>query len=592
MKLLVIHPEDELDDGPWAALRWDRVIDLGRSGEESYARASARFGCSVTCLSEFRKNFREMRRVRELLALGMGRLNDRFGLDWWELTAILVHQQLELAFLLQLFTGSLDPRDEVHVSRPSFQAEILRLALGSRLHTFSTPTGQLRGSVRHYLQVFRKFPRSQLAEIFWDKTDSGYQIRGLFNTRPKPQSAPVVLLPSSYVNVSRTGAAYAESLPDARFLLMLTRRSGWIDNLPANVAVTWLRRYAAVGERSRRLELADLLQRWRLLRRELMEIPECRTVAELGWFDEFPDRFARGLEIRDAWRNVFDSEPVQAVICADDTNPYTHIPLLLAGYKRLPAIACHHGALDGRYMFKRSHADVLLAKGKMEKDYLVRLCGIPSDTVEIGAPVLSARLRQHSSKDGRSRIVFFSEAYEVAGGRGRSFYQDVLPALADLAISQQRELIIKLHPSESFTERSRMVEQILNQTQRRAVRVISGPLGSEMLSQTWFGVTVMSTVVVECALHGIPCFICAWLEAWPYGYDDQFGRFKLGIRLDEASQIGQIPQMLIDFKTGDADQENWWRPINNTRFQQLLGIARRVPDVTSAPVPRPVGNLQ
>lgn len=592
MKVLVIHPEDELERGPWAGLKWDRAIDLGRAGQQSYERASASFGCSVTRLSEFRENFQEMRRVRELLALGMGRLNDSFGLDWWELTAILIHQQLELAFLLQQFLGRLGPQDEVHVSRASFQADILRLALGSRLHTFPARDGQLKGGVQHYLRVLRKFPVSQLAEIFWDKTDSGYQIRGLFNTRPKSQSGPVVLVPSSYINVSRTGGAYAESLPDGRFLLVLTRRSGWLKNLPANMAVAWLRRYASVGGRSRKLELLDLLERWDLLRRELMDVPECRTVDELGWFDEFPERFARGLEIRDAWRNVFDSEPVQAVVCADDTNPYTHIPLLLARQKRLPAIACHHGALDGRYMFKRNHADVLLAKGKMEEDYLVRLCGISSDTVEIGAPVLSANLQQHNPRVERPHIVFFSEAYEVGGGRGRSVYQDVLPALADFAMSHQRELIVKLHPSESFTERSRMVEQILSPAQGSVVRVISGPLESEMLSRTWFGVTVMSTVAVECALQGIPCFICAWLEAWPYGYDDQFARFKVGIRLDEPSQIRQILQILRDFKISQTDQENWWRPIKNLRLQQLLGMARRVQSVTSTAVSRPAGNLQ
>ena len=47
-------------------------------------------------------------------------------------------------------------------------------------------------------------------------------------------------------------------------------------------------------------------------------------------------------------------------------------------------------------------------------------------------------------------------------------------------------------------------------------------LQPEMLNKTWFGVTILSTVVVECALRGIPCFLCAWLESWPYGYIDQF----------------------------------------------------------------------
>ena len=101
MKVLLIHPEDGLQDGPWAASQWDRVIDLGRSGAESYGRAAAHFGCPVTPLDDLRSDFEETRRVRELLALGLGRLIDRFGLDWWELNSILVHHQLESLVLLK-----------------------------------------------------------------------------------------------------------------------------------------------------------------------------------------------------------------------------------------------------------------------------------------------------------------------------------------------------------------------------------------------------------------------------------------------------------------------------------------------------------
>lgn len=572
MRVLLIHPEDELQDGPWGSQRWDRVIDLGKAGEESYAQAAASFGCAVTSLNAFRRDFREKHKVRELLALGMGRLCDGFGLDWWELTTILVHQELENAFLLREVVETLGPLDEVYVSRPCFHAEALRLNLGSRLHTYPVQGDRQKRGAGHYLRVAKKFPARQLLEIFWDKMDPGYQFRGSLGSWRKASSGPVVLLPSCYVNVARTAVAYAQSLPETRFLLVATRRSGWIENRPSNVAVTWLRRYASVRVPSRRLECAELVKRWDALRNELKAIPEFLLLDELGCFGSFPDRFALGLEIRDAWRNVFDSEPVQAVLCADDSNPYTHIPLLLAVQKRLPTIASHHGALDGRYLFKRSHADVLLAKGRMEEDYLVRLCGIPRQTVEVGAPILPQETRRESAGDKKPFIVFFSEAYEVAGGRARGFYQDTLPALADLALSEGRELIIKLHPSESLTERSKIVEQVLNPKQQRVTRVVGGPLQSEMLDKTWFGVTVMSTVVVECTLRGVPCFVCAWLEAWPYGYVDQFTLFSVGIRLNEPGELKQIPARLENFRASDTVLENCWSPIGEHRLQTLLGI--------------------
>jgi hypothetical protein len=571
MRVLVIHPEDELQGEAWSSTRWDRVIDLGRSGVEVYARSATEFGCPVTSVREFRRDFREMRRVRTLLSLGMGRLNDAYGLDWWELTAILVHQYLETAFLMGELVNSFGSRDEVHVSRPGLHADVLRLALGSRLHAFGAPADRRQGAWRRHIGTLRKFPASQLLEIFWDKFDAGYQIRGGFSRKRNPSPRPVVLMPSSYINVSRTGVGYAKSLPDARFLLVVTRRSGWMENLPANVTATWLRQYASVQVPSRKLEYNDLLKRWNGLRRELKETPEIRALDELGYFNGFPNWFGRGLEIRDAWRNVLDSEPVQAVICADDTNPHTHIPLILAANKGLPTIACHHGALDGRHMFKRNHADVLLAKGKMEQDYLVRVCGTSPEKVEIGAPATPLSRKPKPVAGDKPLIIFFSEAYEVAGGRGRDFYEDVLPALADLAIAQGKELIVKLHPSESPAERGRFLDQVLTGEQRRVARVVTGALDPEILNKTWFGVTVMSTVVVECALQGIPCFLCVWLEAWPYGYDDQFDRFGLGIRLTAPSEIREIPAMLLKYTGSGVPQANYWNPIDKNRLRSLLG---------------------
>jgi hypothetical protein len=146
-----------------------------------------------------------------------------------------------------------------------------------------------------------------------------------------------------------------------------------------------------------------------------------------------------------------------------------------------------------------------------------------------------------------------------------------------LAFSEGRELIIKLHPSESFAERSRLVEQILRPEQRRVVRVVGGPLQAELLERAWFGVTVLSTVVVECALQGVPCFLCSWLESWPYGYIDQFTRFGVGIRLGEPSEIRRIPGMLKNYKGGSRVREDCWNPIEKTRLKALLGIGREAP---------------
>ena len=58
----------------------------------------------------------------------------------------------------------------------------------------------------------------------------------------------------------------------------------------------------------------------------------------------------------------------------------------------------------------------------------------------------------------RKSIVFFSEVYEISGGgRAKEFYRDVLPPLADLAIQEHCQLVVKLHPAESLAERQGFV---------------------------------------------------------------------------------------------------------------------------------------
>ena len=539
MRVLLIRPEDTLLDGPWASSKWDRVIDLGRGGIRSYAEAAAKFGCPIGFLDQFREKYREIQQVRALLALGKNKLHDRIGLDWWGLVSILVHQQLETAVLLKELAQTIGPSDEVSVSGAGFHAQALSLILGRRVGLLTSPPS--RGAA-HYFRTFRKFPARQLVEIFWDKTDAGYQFRGQFKRRPKARTGDIVLLPTAYVNVSRMGVAYAKTIPDLSFLMVATRQSGWLREVPANVSTAWLASYADPRSAATKSELKDLMVQWRILRKELEDIPEYSTISRCNSFKVFDYYFEHGLRVRNAWKNVLESEPVKAVLCADDTNPFTHIPLLLAKQRGLRTISCHHGALDGRCMVKECDADVILAKGEMEQDYLTRLCAVPAEKMVVGAPSSSAPARSALWRDQeRPYVVFFSEPYETTGGRAQDVYADLLLPLSKLVAKEGRQLIIKLHPAESLTERKSIVAQFLTDELRKNVRFVTGPLSSALLDKTWFGITVLSTVVVECVSRGVPCFLCTWLESSPYGYIDQFLRFKAGIPLNHPSEIVDLP---------------------------------------------------
>src|SRR5213078_837742 len=452
--------------------------------------------------------------VREIFESGRNRLLDAEGLDWWELTAIFFHQQIEL------------------------------------------------------LGVLRRF-----AEILWDKYDSNYFLRRRFTGGRKPSRNPVVLMPSAYVNVSRMAIAYASTVPEMDFLLVATRRSGWLAEPSANVTVAKLASYARYEAFTRR-ERDELSAQWRHVRTDLESIPEIGMLGRLGLLDSFPKLLRQGLAIREAWRRVLETEPVKAVLCADDSNPYTHIPVLLARNRGIPAIACHHGALDGAHLFKRSHADVILAKGKIEQDYLVRVCGVPEEKVELGAPGRLPALNVQRDREQAPFITFFSEPYEVASARTDEFYRDLLSRLADLALKTGRKLVVKLHPFESQRERERLINRILTAEQQQVATVVSGALSEDLLQKTWAGVTVLSTAATECAARGIPCFLCGWLEYSHYGYIEQFERFGVGQVLRSPEEIAEIPQLIRHYCQPEVSS-NLWQPVTSARLQELFSGAKK-----------------
>lgn len=578
VRILLLHPDDSPDRGPWAGQAWDRVVDLGIGGPHACERWALQFGCPVMPIDSLRLKLGDFHFVHKLLAAGQDRLLDRENLDWWGLTAIFFHQQLETLAILRRFATSLEPADQVFVTRPGLHADALGSLLGSRRHCFSAGFFSPRRGPMHYARVFSKFPLAQLAEIFWDKYDASCAIRGLLCRRRKPSGKPVVLLPSAYVNVSRTGIAYAQTLPGTEFLLVTTRRSGWVSIPPANVTVASLASYA-FGTEAGQSEYGELMKKWQTLRCELESVPEIGLAGRLGLLDSFPKLFRQGLAIRDAWRAVFDREPVKAVLCGDDSNPYTHIPLLLARNRGIPTLTCHHGALDGRQLIKRNYSDVILAKGKMEKDYLLRVCRLPPAEVEVGAPATPPTVRIASKTTGSGPppfIVLFSEAYELSSGRAEEFYRDLLPPLAELAQNTHRKLIVKLHPFESRRERQRLVTKILSAEQQRVTTVVSGPLSEDLLQKTWFGITILSTVAVECAMRGIPCFLCGWLEYWPYGYIEQFSRFGVGHVLKSAAEISSIPEIVEHYSVNPELVRDLWQPIDPARLRELLSGDRKL----------------
>jgi hypothetical protein len=565
MRILLFHREDQPLAGPWIGQSWDVVFDLGRGGWAAYERWAQAFRCPVQPIDGLNRDNSRTRRVRELLEWGRGHLVDREGIDWWEMTALLIHQQLETLVLLNKFAENVAPGAEVFITRNGFEARALRLLLGDRLQVMGQKAAPTRKNATHYVQRIKRLSGTQILDVLGDKYDGAYRVRRYWHRRPIRQEKPVVLLPSAYVNVSLLGTGYARLAPEIAFLLVSTRRSGRLRDAPPNVEQEWLASYAGESSAEERLEI---LAQWNAMQQEIGQVLELALLRRLGLMDDFPRRFAEGLAVRDAWRQVFEQEPIQAVLCGDDSNPYTHIPLLLARKRGLPAIVCHHGAFDGRYHFKTNHAEVILAKGKMEWDYLVNVCGVDRAEVEIGAPETGRAPSLHE-RIGDS-IVFFSEPYEVALGRTEEIYRDLLPGLAELAAGCGKKLVVKLHPSESPHDRKSLAAKLLGREEMKRIEWLTGSLNAALLQKAWFGIAVLSSVVLDCVVHGVPCFVCDWLDLWPYGYVAQYRKFGVGIGLSAPEEIAKIPDLLARQQPRQNVTADCWQLISRERLEDLL----------------------
>src|SRR5258706_13583823 len=163
-------------------------------------------------------------------------------------------------------------------------------------------------------------------------------------------------------------------------------------------------------------------------------------------------------------------------MCGDDSTPSPRLPVFLARQQGTPTLDFHHGALDGRFLMKELSSDLFLAKGEMERDYLLRICRLPAERVVLGGPPRRASSPAHEcTKDERSEMLFFSEPYERGGWRTEDIYRELLSPLAGLARKFGRKLVVKLHAFESRPERMALIATVLHRPKASLVEGVGGP---------------------------------------------------------------------------------------------------------------------
>jgi hypothetical protein len=551
MRVFLLHPDDDFH-GLWTSQHWDSVIDLGRAPKSFYDERSAALGCPVFSIFDLAVEVEDLQTWRGLLGLGMGRVVDRFGIDWWDVISLMLQPELEDVRLAVRLAEKLSGCRTLAASRPSVTAEVLRLQLGIPLQVFHRGLRKrlMSSILRRGVTAAANLSFEQLLQVVYDKYDPHYRWRRKLAGAPAPasklklksESESVVLLPSAYSNVTKTALSYAGILPEQQFLLVLARESGAVSPVPPNVETARLASFATKS--FDRDELQKFEAGWKQMEQSLEGHPAFRLPVQIGILKKGPRWLRWGLAVRDAWVRVYETRSVVGCLSGDDSNPYTRIPLLLAEQRGIPAIACHHGALDCRMAFKNPRFSNYLAKGEMERDYLERICGVDAGRIRIGAASSPPRENASLWSERAPWITFFTEPYETDFWRVEAIYREMLPRLCATARRAGKTVVLKLHPFESAHQRLRLVKRILRERDRKLVSVTDAPLSREILQKTWCAVTVESTVAFECASVGIPAFLCGWLRQAYAGYVPQYVRFGVGRMLEFPDDLLRIPDML------------------------------------------------
>ena len=360
-RILLLHPDDDPSSFPQS--KWSLIVDLSRAPESTYQSWGRHLACPVMSLFDLAEGTDDLHRARELLECGMGEAVDNFGIDWWDVLAQSIVPQIQQLILLRRLAAMIAPGADVYSTRTHFLASALQALIGGKLVILQSGRWRAFQTVRHYVDALQQLDFAQLTQVIQDKFDPQHKIRRLTADRPKSSARPFVLLPSAYVNVSRTAVAYAAMLPDVEFLLLTARNSGRLEALPANVRHTSLDGYFSSVDDGEARMLRQACRR--LCLRLASSAAEFEIAEASGVLAALESRLMWGLAVCNAWNEVFDSEKITACLCADDSNPYSRLPLIIAKSRRIPTLACHHGALDNRMAIKKQHADLYMAKSEM-----------------------------------------------------------------------------------------------------------------------------------------------------------------------------------------------------------------------------------
>jgi len=567
-RILLLDSEDRYPPPGWES-GCDLIVDFGHAAPETHRQWAQQAGCRVVNLFEFCRDLEDLYRTRDLLQQGTGQLVDRYGIDWWDVLSVMITPGILNLLMIHRLASSLDFECDLYMSRPMPGARALAKMMGMPLHSVDTFSRGFMRRLSRYRRVASEFDSNLALQIALDKFDGRHVLRSRLARRRQSYRQPVVLLPTAYANVSRAALHHARQSPEQNFLLVHARRIARVASLPPNVESCSLDSYFSAPDQT---EIAAILENWQTLKRRMISrYPEFAAAEAAGILERIPALVPWGIAVRDAWLRLFDTQEVAACLTADDGNPYTRLPLILARMRGIPALACHHGALDYAMAVKTNYSDLYLAKTEMEADYLLNVCRMPGERI---AMLDAARHERdiptgNRSRADRSWLVFFTEN-SIPPWRGEEAYRDLMPALLSLSRTLGLKLIFKLHPFECRGDYQRWVREFLPVEDRARIAIMTGPPPAELWRNTRVALTVQSSTALECHAQGIPVFLCRWLREPNCAYQDQYARFGIAQVLETPAQIEDIPRALQRWNPPLPPDWRGAREITRVTLSELL----------------------
>jgi hypothetical protein len=121
-----------------------------------------------------------------------------------------------------------------------------------------------------------------------------------------------------------------------------------------------------------------------------------------------------------------------------------------------------------------------------------------------------------------------------------------------------------------MSARLRLVDRLLSVEDRNLVEVTSELVSERLFRRTWFSLTVESSVAVECALAGIPCFLCGWFDLDLHAYIKQYENYGVAHILTSPEEIERIPGSLSSNVLTAHIQNQMCQPVTPSRLKAIL----------------------